>query len=155
MEQQIEDAMKKAFYDLIEEKSSSDSPDFDWLVRLYVEIKERLMYYLKKGSPTHREIDESFDVALFEQMIRADVFSPDSMVKLIQTTFYWIKKLGAPQRDAATDAAKERVLQAPMNKIVVTFLKEVHLCIDEYDKDMRFILTKKKPPSQEEVEVEK
>ena len=154
MEQQIKDVMKQAFYDLIEEKSSSNPPDFDWLVRLYVEIKERLMYYLKKGSPVHKEIDESFDVALFEQMIRADVFSPDSMVKLIEITFYWIKKLGAPQRDATTDAAKERVLQAPMQKIVVTFLKEVHICIEEYDKDMRFILTKKTPFGEEEVVVE-
>lgn len=142
MEQQIENAMKKAFYDLIEEKTNQNPPDYDWLVRLYVEIKERLLYYLKKGSPTYKEIDESFDVALFEQMIKADVFSPESMVKLVQNTFYWIKKLGAPQRDAEADAAKERILQAPMDKIVVTFLKEVHICIDEYDKDMRCILTK-------------
>ena len=142
MEQQIENAMKKAFYDLIEEKTNQNPPDYDWLVRLYAEIKERLLYYLKKGSPTYKEIDESFDVALFEQMIKADVFSPESMVKLVQNTFYWIKKLGAPQRDAEADAAKERILQAPMDKIVVTFLKEVHICIDEYDKDMRCILTK-------------
>ena len=47
MEQQIENAMKKAFYDLIEEKTNQNPPDYDWLVRLYAEIKERLLYYLK------------------------------------------------------------------------------------------------------------
>ena len=37
---------KKSFYDLIEEKTCSDTPDYDWLVELYSEIREKIIYYL-------------------------------------------------------------------------------------------------------------
>ena len=46
--EQIEKNMKQAFYDLIDQNTNSENPDFDWIVNLYVEIKEKLMHYLKK-----------------------------------------------------------------------------------------------------------
>lgn len=137
MEDQIEQTMKKAFYDLIEENTNSATPDFDWIIRLYCEIKQQLLYYLKRDSKVYRRIDESFDVELFSQMIKADVFSPDSMYKLTENTFYWIKALGAPERDTEVSEAKQRVLEAPLNKIIGVFLQEVHKCITTYDNDMR------------------
>ena len=91
MENQIEETMKRAFYDLIEVNTNPANPDYDWIVSLYKEIKMMLMRFLKKDSAVYNEIDKSFDVELFEQMIRADVFSPESMYKLIETTYYWIK----------------------------------------------------------------
>jgi alpha-amylase/alpha-mannosidase (GH57 family) len=143
MEKQIDENMKKAFYDLIEENTNSKTPDYDWIIRLYSEIKHKLLYYLKKDSTTYKSIDESFDVELFSQMIRADVFSQESMLKLIENTFYWIKYLGAPYRDDGTDKAKERVLNSPFNKIISVFLKETHDCITCYDEDMIRILKTK------------
>lgn len=137
MEEQIEQAMKTAFYDLIEENTNSPTPDFEWIIRLYCEIKQNLLYYLKKESNVYKSIDESFDVELFSQMIQADVFSPDSMYKLVENTFYWITVLGAPERDIEVSKAKQRVLESPLNKIIGVFLKEVHHCIETYDNDMR------------------
>ena len=136
MEKQIEDTMKKAFYDLIDENTSSSTPDYDWIVSLYSEIKASLMHFLKKGSLVYNRIDESFDVELFSQMIRADVFSSESMVKLIENTFFWIKELGAPGRDKEVDDAKKRVLQTPLNKIISVYLKETHECLCHYQQDM-------------------
>jgi hypothetical protein len=136
MEKQIEDTMKKAFYDLIDENTSSSTPDYDWIVSLYSEIKASLMHFLKKGSLVYNRIDESFDVELFSQMIRADVFSSESMVKLIENTFFWIKELGAPARDKEVDDAKKRVLQTPLNKIISVYLKETHECLCHYQQDM-------------------
>ena len=138
--QQIQQTMKKAFYDLIEVNTNSDKPDYDWIIKLYSEIKGNLLYYLKKGSKTYNLIDESFDVELFGQMIKADVFSPDSMVKLIKNTFYWIKFLGAPNRDEETNKAKERVLSSPYDKIIGCYLREVHDCLTTYDEDMKSFL---------------
>jgi hypothetical protein len=136
MEKQIEDTMKKAFYDLIDENTCCTTPDFDWIVSLYTEIKMSLMHFLKKDSVTWKRIDESFDVELFSQMIRADVFSGESMVKLVETTYYWIKELGAPARDQEVDGAKERILKSPVDKIISVYLKETHECISRYQQDM-------------------
>lgn len=136
MEKQIEDTMKKAFYDLIDENTNSTTPDFDWIVSLYVEIKMSLLYFLKKDSLVYNRIDESFDVELFSQMIRADVFSSESMMKLIENTYYWIKELGAPVRDKEVDDAKERILQSPLNRIISVYLKETHECLSHYHQDM-------------------
>jgi alpha-amylase/alpha-mannosidase (GH57 family) len=133
---QIEKNMKQAFYDLIDQNTNSENPDFDWIVNLYVEIKEKLMHYLKKDSDTYKSVDESFDVEIFSQMIRNDVFSQESMIKLVDNTFYWIKYLGAPYRDNDIDSSKKKVLESPLNKIISVFLKEVHQCLTFYDEDM-------------------
>jgi hypothetical protein len=134
--EQIEKNMKQAFYDLIDQNTNSENPDFDWIVNLYVEIKEKLMHYLKKDSDTYKSVDESFDVEIFSQMIRNDVFSQESMIKLVDNTFYWIKYLGAPYRDNDIDNSKKKVLESPLNKIISVFLKEVHQCLSFYDEDM-------------------
>jgi hypothetical protein len=147
MEAQIEQTMKKAFYDLIEENTNSPTPDFEWIIRLYCEIKQQLLYYLKKDSIIYKRIDESFDVELFSQMIKADVFSPDSMYKLVENTFYWITELGAPERDTSVSEARQRVVEAPLNKIIGVFLKEVHQCITIYDNDMKKYILSTAPPS--------
>ena len=143
MENQIEETMKRAFYDLIEENTNSSTPDYDWIVNLYTEIRSTLLQYLKKDGSTYRSIEESFDVELFSQMIRADVFSADSMVKLIETTFYWIKQLGAPIRDTEVDEAKERVLKSPLDKIISVYLKETHQSLMIYQQDMEYFLQNK------------
>lgn len=144
MEEQIEKTMKKAFYDLIDANCSSN-PDYEWLIRLYVELKSMILKYLKKDSKTYKTIEETFDVELFSQMIRADVFSMDSMLKLVNNTFYWIKELGAPARDESIDQAKEKVLTSSPEKMISTFLKEVHQCLDVYHADMNNYILNNKP----------
>jgi hypothetical protein len=135
MEEQIQKTMKKAFYDLIDANCSAN-PDYEWLIRLYIELKGMILKYLKTDGKVYKTIDESFDVELFSQMIRADVFNMDSMVKLVSNTFYWIKEVGAPERDESIDQAKEKVLTSSPEKMISTFLREVHQCLDVYHADM-------------------
>ena len=142
MEEQIEKTMKRAFYDLIDSNCSCVPPDYDWLERLYKELKSMILMYLKKDSKVYKTIDESFDEELFSQMIRADVFSMESMLKLVDNTFYWIKELGSPARDQDTDDAKSKVLSSGAEKMISTFLKESHQCLDNYHTDMRNHLLK-------------
>ena len=73
IEQQIRDNYHKAFYDTIDETINSSTPDYDWIVRLYDEIKIRMLVYVKKDSNTFISIENSFDKELFEQMIKNDV----------------------------------------------------------------------------------
>lgn len=136
IENQIKQMYEKAFYDVIDENINSDKPDYDWIVNLYTEIKNRLIRYVKKDSKTYELLDSQFDIQLFRQMIENDVFNMESLEKLVNTTFYWIEKLQAPQRDSETKEAKQRVFCSQKEKIVSTFIKEVNKCIDTLDKDL-------------------
>ena len=69
-------------------------------------------------------------------MIENDVFNYDSMVKLINNTFNWILELQAPIRDNDTVQAKNRVLNSEPTKIISTYLKEAHTCIELIEKDI-------------------
>lgn len=146
IEKQIEKTMKQAFYDLIDQNCSS-TPDYNWLERLYLEMKMMMLKYLKKDTKVYKAIDESFDEVLFSQMIRADVFSMSSMLKLVNNTFYWLKEVGAPARDQSINEAESRVLSSDPKKMISTFLKEVHICLDVYDSDMRNYLQNTTPAS--------
>jgi len=136
MENQIKEMYEKAFYDIIDETIQSDKPDYDWIVNLYSEIKERLIKYIKKDSKIYKQIDDEFDIVLFKQMITNDAFDNNSLFKLITNTFSWISKLQAPIRDKETEEAKKRILNADPSKMVSTFIKEVNVCINNIDEDI-------------------
>ena len=48
MEKQIREQMNIAFFDLIDEKVNSEKPDYEWITKLYQEIRDRLCGFLKK-----------------------------------------------------------------------------------------------------------
>jgi hypothetical protein len=139
MEIQIRNTFYKAFSDKINDTVNSDTPDFDWIILLYKEIKERLIQYVKKDSKVYERIDEAFDVVLFEQMIRNNAFDEKSMLSLITVTYYWIYNLQAPIRDEETDKSKERVLKSEPSERISTFIIEVNRCIDNIDTDLKNI----------------
>lgn len=136
IEKQIDIQMKKAFFDIITQNINSDNPDHDWLVKLYVEIKELLLNVLKKGSKMYLQLDEDFDVELFKQMIENKVFNQDSVIKLINNTYYWVQSLQAPMRDTMLFESKNRVFNSSPDEIIGIFLKEIHLLIDQLYKDV-------------------
>ena len=81
---QIDEVMRKAFYDLLEEKVASDPPDYEWLVRLYREMRDRLCALLKETSLIRKEMMESMDPDFFNQLLRENVFNYEDFYKLIQ-----------------------------------------------------------------------
>lgn len=145
IELQIKEQMRKAFFDLITQNVNSEKPDYEWVTRLYIEIRDRLCYFIKKDSSTYLQIMGDFDEKLFFQMCTNDVFDYNSMCMLINNTFDWIRKLQAPIRDEFLTESKNRVLQTTdYREIISTFLKEVHNCLDIYEKDMCDFFEKQK-----------
>jgi hypothetical protein len=137
LESQIEKCFNRAFMDLIDETINSKNPDFEWICLLYEEIKQRLLKYVKKDSVTFRNINDSFDIELFRQMIENDIFNQESMLKLINNTFYWIKYLQAPVRDSETENSKNIVLTCEPSKIVSVYIYQTHLCLNNLDDDFK------------------
>ena len=132
---------KKSFYDLIEEKTCSDTPDYDWLVELYSEIREKLIYFLKKNSPLRKEIEESFDVELFSQMIKNNAFKANDLFNLINYTFEKFLQLGSPARDKNVKKMRDDLFSlmkdnATFGKIVSNYLKYTHMCLENFYEDM-------------------
>ena len=48
LKSQIEDQFKKAFYDLIKEKTNNDAPDYDWIINLYTEMVQHITVFIKR-----------------------------------------------------------------------------------------------------------
>jgi T-complex protein 11 len=133
---QIKEQMTKAYFNLIDETINSEKPDHEWLTKLYIELRDRLLQFVKKDSRTYKQIIEDFDVELFHQMITNDVFDGESLHKLVNNSFNWVMKLQAPVRDTETQEAMKRVLSSEPAKSISSFLKEIHTCIDTLEVDM-------------------
>lgn len=140
IEKQIRENYHKAFYDLIEENINSEKPDLDWIIRLYEEIKDRLLSFIKKNQKVRQQIIDDFDIDFFKHLITNDVFDFQSMTKLINSTFDWILKLEAPSRDESTNEKRKLVLNSDPRKIVPIFIKEVHICLDQIDEDLQKLI---------------
>ena len=59
--EQVKETYKRAFFDLLEEKVGANPPDYEWLTRLYGEIRTKLISLLREGSQLRVEIEESMD----------------------------------------------------------------------------------------------
>jgi len=136
IEEQIKNNFRKAFFDSIDENINSDKPDYQWITKLYIEIKEKLLSLVKKNSKSYNMIDEQFDIVIFEQMIKNDVFDFNTLFNLINNTFDWIKKLEAPARDESTEISRQKVLNSEPNHIVSNFICETHKCIEYIEEDL-------------------
>jgi len=142
LNQQMNTQFKKAFFDLLEEKVRQEPPDYDWITRLYGEIRTRLASILRGGSMVRKEIEESMDVVLFRQMIENKAFGGGELYNLINLVFEWCKKLGSPARDNEVDKFKFQVLGLMKNngtfaQVVPLFIKNANECIDNIYKDLR------------------
>jgi len=137
IEQQIKEQFQKAFYDTIQHSVTSDNHEH--IVRLYAEIRDRIVVKVKPTGRTKARILEDFDVELFQQMVTHNAFDGDSLLRLVNTTFKWIHDLQMPARDSDTEAAKQRVLQAgtSMVEIVPVYIKEAHGCLDTMEQDFK------------------
>jgi hypothetical protein len=142
LNKQMNTQFKKAFFDLLEEKVREEPPDYDWIARLYGEMRERLASILRKGSVVRKEIEDSMDVELFKQMIKNKAFGGVELYNLVEHVFELCKKLGSPARDNEVDKFKYQVIGLMKNngtfaQIVPLFIKNANECIDNIYKDLR------------------
>lgn len=139
---QMNAQFKKAFFDLLEEKVRQEPPDYDWIARLYAEIRERLASLMRKDSAVRKEIEDSMDVELFKQMIENKAFGGVELYNLVGHVFELCKKLGSPARDNEVDKFKFQVIGLMKNngtfaQIVPLFIKNANECIDNIYKDLK------------------
>jgi len=145
---QVKETYKRAFFDLLEQKVAADTPDYEWLTRLYGEIRTKLISLLREGSQLRNEIEESMDCDFFKQLISHDVFSPENFYALIRYVFEKCKQLGSPARDAETDAKLKEIVDfvdsgdATFATLVPLFIKNANECLDTIYEDVQAVSDK-------------
>ena len=143
LNKQVEDTMKRAFFDLLEQKVASDPPDYEWLTRLYTEIRDKLTRLLKPSSKTRKHIEENMDPDFFHQLISNNVFEPKSFYALICFVFEQIKVMCSPGRDEETSKKLQELLDhynsgnATFATMVPMFIKNANYCIDNIYLDIQ------------------
>ena len=136
IEDQIQYNFIKAFKHSIDENIVSNTPDFDWIMSLLIEIKERLKALLT-NEQKRMEIDKEYDVEFIHQLIVNKVFDKVSMDSLIEITFKWLFRLQAPYRDEMVNNEKSRLLQIDDHTIVSEFCLSVNKAIDDIIEDLQ------------------
>lgn len=141
---------RRAFVDSLTEMMVSDPPAYDWIVKLYGEIRGRLIALLREGSALRNEIEGSMDTDLFSQMIRNDAFKPDDLHKLVSYTFTKCKELGSPARDDETDQKMQEIIEvmqsgtASFATVVPLYIVNINHCIDMVYEDLHQLLSTQK-----------
>ena len=142
MKEQWKVCSERAFFDLLKQHVEQDPPDYEWITRLYTEIRDKLTKILKQGSDLRVEIEESMDIELFDQMIRNKAFNPTDFYNLIQYTFEKCKQLGAAGRDKDTDEKLKEIVdhmssdKATFATIVPLYIKNINFCVDKMYEDL-------------------
>jgi len=119
---QVKETYKRAFFDLLEQKVAAQNPDFEWLTRLYGEIKTKLVSLLREGSDLRNEIEESMDCEFFHQLVSNNVFSPEDFYKLIRYVF---------EKDFVDSGEGTFATLVPM------FIKNANECLDAIYEDVQ------------------
>ena len=141
--EQVKETYKRAFFDLLEEKVGASPPDYEWLTRLYGEIRTKLIALLREGSQLRIEIEESMDCDFFKQLISHNVFSPENFYVLIRYVFEKCKQLGSPARDAEVDIKLQEIVDfvdsgdATFATLVPLFIKNANECLDAIYEDVQ------------------
>jgi hypothetical protein len=135
MEMEIKETFYQAFQDKLKETLASPKPDFEWITRLYREIKDRLQRLVRPTNPLYNDVGENLDQELFHQMLEYGVFQGPEFVGLLNFIFDILLKLGAPARDEYVNQQKQEILnclteQATLAEIVPKFIISVNQIID-------------------------
>jgi hypothetical protein len=136
------EAAERAFCDLLKERVEQEPPDYDWIIKLYKEIRNKLTKILKKDSQLRVEIEDCMDIEIFSQMIRNNVFKFDEFYHLIKYTFKKCKQLGSAGRDKETDEKLKEIIDhmyggsATFATVMPLYIKNINYCIDKMYEDL-------------------
>tara|TARA_B110000977_G_scaffold15651_1_gene19144 strand:- start:569 stop:1099 length:531 start_codon:yes stop_codon:yes gene_type:complete len=133
---QIETQMHFAYNDTI--RVALDNCDYEFIGKLYAEIRDSLCNFVKKDGKTYNKIHGDFDVDFLKELMKNKQLSNDHLHGIVHMTFGWVLKMQAPFRDSETEAAKQRVLLGIDGEdIVPAYINEVHSCLNNIEHDIQ------------------
>lgn len=148
---QLKKNMHQAFYDVLEAQVRKEEPDYKWLTNLYKEIRDKLTRLMRPTSALYKEIIDTMDLELFEQMIRNKVFTPENMQNLVLYVFEITLRLCSPARDELIKSKREKLIilmkseDCTIANLVPMFIREVNESIDTIYEDIDKLMNPMEP----------
>lgn len=142
----LETNMHQAFYDLLEAEVNKETPDYKWLRNLYEEIRDKLAKILRPKSELRKEIIDTMDLELFEQMLKNKAFTPQNMQQLIFFVFEMVLKMCSPGRDELIKSKRQKLSilmesgNCTIGQMVPLFVKEANESIDTIYEDIKNLM---------------
>ena len=151
---QLMEQYQLAFSDLLRENLESETPDWDWVKRLYEELRGRICNLTPNRMDIHADIHDKMDSEIFYSMISNGAFDGTNLQSLITFVFSRIRELEAPAKNVDTDAKLQEILElfqpanATIATIVPVFIQAANERLDDVytDKEifMAFLAKQKK-----------
>lgn len=151
---QLTEQYQLAFSDLLRENLESETPDWNWVKRLYEELRDRLCNLTPNRVDIHTDIHDKMDSEIFYSMISHGAFDGANLQALITFVFARIRELEAPAKNVETDAKLQEILElfqsadATIATIVPVFIQAANERLDDVYNDkeifMAFLAKQKK-----------
>jgi hypothetical protein len=143
--EQIKTQLHFAYNDIV--RTALDNCDYQFIGKLYAEIRDSLCNFVKKDGKTYQKIHEDFDVDWMKELMKNKQLSNDHLHGIVHMTFGWVLKMQAPFRDTETEAAKQRVLLGiDGEEIVPAYINEVHKCLNFIEHDIQELVENRDYP---------
>lgn len=148
LEKQIEDTMKKAFWDLIRSDLSKDPQNFDHLVKLISEIRERMKMFTPRRTDIHTEFDEVLDDTFLKHLFTENSLDPNHFFRLIQFLITKVKMYAAPYLDKDIAEWEQTTIEKMKQTIVYKeflpfFFEKLYKFIEIIENDIKTFYSKK------------
>lgn len=136
LQDQIEQNMKKAFWDIIMSDMNKDQPDYSHICKLILEIKERLQNLTPNNTTLKNELNEVLDEKFLEQLFIHKTLDSEHFVNLINFIMTKLKTYCSPSQDAEVQEFENELMAKFRTNIVysefiVFFIPRVHDIIDK------------------------
>jgi hypothetical protein len=151
---QLTEQYQLAFSDLLRKNLESATPNWEWVKRLYEELRDRLCNLTPNRVDIHADIHDKMDSEIFHSMISHGAFDGVNLQALITFVFTRIRELEAPAKNVETDAKLQEILElfqladATIATIVPVFIQAANERLDDVYNDkeifMAFLAKQKK-----------
>lgn len=142
MEKQIEEQMKKAFWDLLNEDLNEVPQKFEHLTILINEIKSKLKNLTPNRRDIHKELDDVLDASFLKHLFIEKSIDPQHFFNLIIFIINKLKLYCAPYMDEDIKEWENDIMAKMQNIIVYSefvpyFLKKTYIYIEQIEKDVQ------------------
>ena len=144
LRKRLESSMRQAFWDRLDETLRSDSPDYEWICRLYSELGDRLCALTPRRADIVEETRAALDVDLFSGMVRNQAFDLEDLRRLVAFAFGRLLTLCSPARDDELTRSRDDLVKLldgggaglTFATFVVPFLRAFHQALDDIEADI-------------------
>jgi len=148
LQKQIEKTIKKSFWNLIKSDLKSEPQNFNHLIILIEEIRNKIKSFTPNRIDIKNELDEVLDDSFLNHLFIEKSLDPSHFLKLIMFLINKIKSYAAPYLDEEIYIWEEDVLEILHNEIIYAdfipyFFEKIYYFLEIIETDIENYIKKK------------